>query len=301
VAHPRFVAWRRYTSCLSGLSSSVGILRVDHGWLRHPADRRSLLLVTAYQLTLFGPLFVPELRNGLMLIAACGLSFLNAVVIHNVMHLPMFTSAKAEAALRAILSFGNLYPASANIPAHNRVHHRFEDDGLPDWAAPEHVRLPHPALSLLHFPNVIGPRTFEGVSRFARRSARAEFRRQYRFELGFAVGLTAALLAFDFWGALLFVLVPQLFGARWILRINLLQHAGTDPTSQWAHSRNFVGRLLNWLMMNNGYHTIHHAQPALHWSELQQAHQEQASPHVDHRWQELSLLAYLYRLCWRST
>lgn len=270
------------------------------GWLRYPADRRALLVVAAYQATLFGPLLVPELRHGLVLGLACALSFLNAVVIHNVMHLPMFRRPGLDAALRAILSFGNLYPASANVPAHNRVHHRFEDDGLPDWAAPEHVQLPHPLLTLLHFPNVVGPRTFEGVARFARRRGRAAFRRQYCFELGFAVGLTALLLAFDFWGALLFVVVPQLFGARWILRINLIQHEGTDPKSEWDHSRNFVGRVLNWLMMNNGYHTIHHSQPALHWSILARAHEQQVRPYLDQRLEEVSLLAYLLRWFGRS-
>ncbi|MEM9187993.1 MAG: fatty acid desaturase [Myxococcota bacterium] len=262
--------------------------------LKEPKDRRQIAIVVAYLGVLASMYFVDSLRHPVALAVACGLSFLNAVVIHNAMHAPLFRERWANTGFRWVLSFGNLYPASANIPSHNVVHHGFDDDGDPDWAAPLPLPFRHPLLNLLHFPNVVGPRTFEGVRRWARRRGRSRFRRQYRTEALLAFTATLLLLAFDFWAGLLFVIVPQLFGARSILRINLIQHAGADLASRWNHSRNFVGRAFNWIMCNNGYHTIHHHRPQLHWSVLDDAHEE-VRDEIEPSLLEPSLTAYLWR------
>jgi fatty acid desaturase len=147
--------------------------------------------------------------------------------------------------------------------------------------------MPHPLLSLIHFPNVVGPETFAGVDRYAARRGRTIFKRRYQRELALALAVTAFFLWRDLWTGLLFLVVPQLWGARSILRINLIQHGGTDPSSA-DHSRSFVGRAFNFIMMNNGYHAIHHDRPGLHWSELAAAHQPGT---LD----EPSMLRYLVR------
>jgi fatty acid desaturase len=263
--------------------------------LKHPADVRQVGLITTYVVILFAMYFVPACRNLLFLAAACYLSFLNAVVIHNSMHKPPFKARPLNSLWRWVLSFGNLYPASANVPSHNLVHHTFDDEGQPDWASPDHVRFRYNLLNLVHFPNVAGPNTFDGVSRWAKRKGRGRFRKQYRNEMLFAFGLTGVMMAFDFWTTLFFILVPQLYGARCILRINLIQHQGADIESKWNHSRNFVGRAFNWVMCNNGYHTIHHNQPNVHWSELDELHDRECAPRMDPRLNEKSMLAYLFR------
>ena len=196
---------------------------------------------------------------------------------------------------RCILSFGSLYPASANIPSHNLVHHHFEDDGKPDWAAPEHVGFRWNLLNLIHFPNVAGPNTFAGVQRWKEVGQRQDFSRQYLCENIFALGVTAALMAFDFWTTLFFIVIPQLYGARCILRINLIQHDGCDTRSEWNHSRNFVGRAFNWIMCNNGYHTIHHNRAGLHWSVLADAHRREVTSRIDPALDEPSMVLYLLR------
>ncbi len=265
------------------------------GLLRHPADRRQVAIVVAYLAVLAAMYLAPACRNVACLALACALSFLNAVVIHNHLHQGIFRRRGLNLAWRCVLSFGALYPASANIPAHNLVHHRFGDEGAPDWASPRAVSFRWPLLNLLHFPNVVGPDTFEGVRRWAERRGDAAFRRQYRLELAVAFGLTAALMAHDPWTTLFFVVVPQLWGARGVLRINLLQHDGCDLASEWDHSRNFTGRALNWLMCNNGFHTAHHNRAGLHWSELPAAHVREVAPRIDPRLVEPSLVAYVVR------
>jgi beta-carotene hydroxylase len=272
-------------------------------WLvRRREEWRQVAIVATYWALLAAMVFVPAARTIPVFAAACYFSFLNAVVIHNHMHQGVFHSNGLNLIWRAILSFGALYPASANIPAHNLVHHHFDDDGDLDWAAPDHVDFGWNLLNLLHFPNVAGPRTFAGVQRWAASSRHPSFVRQYRIETAFAFGLTGALFLYDFWTTLLFVVLPQLYGARCILRINLIQHDRAEVGSEWNHSRNFVGRAFNWIMCNNGYHTIHHNRAGLHWSELDEAHRREVVPRMDPRLDEPSMIAYLlrtYLLRWR--
>jgi fatty acid desaturase len=207
----------------------------------------------------------------------------------------MFEAKWRNTALRYALSFGGLFPISAVIPAHNLVHHHFEDDGQPDWAAPGIVRFRWNLLNLLHFPNVAGPLTFNGVQRWAAIRGRSGFRKQYTTELVFAFGLTGLLLVRDFWTGLFFVVLPQLWGARSFLRINIIQHDGCDVGSKWNHSRNFVGKLFNWFMLNNGYHTAHHGRAGVHFAALAALHKREVAPHIDPRLDEPSMVAYLAR------
>jgi fatty acid desaturase len=263
--------------------------------LKHPADVRQVGIIATYMGLLGAMYFVDECRNLLFLLAACYFSFLNAVVIHNTMHKPPFGARPLNSVWRWILSFGNLYPASANVPSHNLVHHTFDDEGQPDWSSPDHVRFRHNFWNLVHFPNVAGPNTFDGVARWSKRKGRGRFRAQYRNEMVFAFGLTTVLLALDFWTTLFFIIVPQLYGARCILRINLIQHQGAAISTKWNHSRNFVGRAFNWIMCNNGYHTIHHNQPNVHWSELDVLHETECAKRMDPRLNEKSMVVYLFR------
>lgn len=263
--------------------------------LHHAADRRQVVIVSIYMATLFGMYFVPACRNVFVYALALYVSFLNAVVIHNHMHKGIFKSKTLNRVFRCVLSFGSLYPASANIASHNLVHHHFDDDGQPDWAAPNNVSFDWHLLNLLHFPNVVGPNTFEGVGRWAKTTRQRDFQRQYVIEQVFAFGLTGVLLAFDFWTALFFVVLPQLWGARGILRINLIQHDGCDVRSEWNHSRNFVGHFFNYVMCNNGFHTIHHRRAGLHWSDLRAHHDREVAPRIDPTLDEPSMVVYLLR------
>ncbi len=263
--------------------------------VRHPSEWRQVGIVVVYQVLLLGMMFVPVFRNPVVLITAGLLSFLNSVVIHNHLHRGIFNNQRLNMIWRCVLSFGALYPASANVPSHNLVHHHFADDGQPDWADPSHVRFGWNLLNLIHFPNIAGPNTFAGVGRWMATTRQKGFARQYVTEMIVAFGLTGVLLAYDFWPALLFVVLPQLYGARCILRINLIQHDRTDIASEWNHSRNFVGRAFNWIMCNNGYHTIHHNRAGLHWSELDSAHRREVVPRIDASLEEPSMIKYLWR------
>jgi fatty acid desaturase len=263
--------------------------------LRNPADWRQIGIITVYYSILGSMWAIPACRNVFFLGAAFYFAFLNGVVIHNCLHQGIFHSQRLNLWWRIWLSFGVLYPASANIPSHNLVHHHFDDEGQLDWADPSHVSFRWNLLNLIHFPNVAGPNTFFGIQRWMQLKGKAAFRAQYMREQVFAFGVTAILLAFDFWGTLFFIVLPQLYGARGMLRINLIQHDGCDTSSEWNHSRNFVGRAFNWIMCNNGLHTIHHNRAGVHWSDLMERHQAEVVPRIDPSLNEPSMLGYLLR------
>lgn len=279
----------------SALRSPAAPPRREPWLVKHPAEWRQIGIVAVYLGLLASMYLVPACRNVAFLAAACYFSFLNTVVIHNHLHQGIFKSRGLNMVWRVVLSFGALYPASANIPSHNLVHHHFDDDGAPDWAAPENVSFRWNLANLVHFPNVAGPSTFAGVQRWIAVNGRKDFARQYLYENVFAFGLTGLLLALDFWSGLFFIVIPQLYGARCILRINLIQHDGCDTKSDWNHSRNFVGRAFNWIMCNNGFHTIHHNRAGMHWSELEAAHAREVVPRIDPSLDEPSMIAYLAR------
>ena len=79
-----------------------------------------------------------------------------------------------------------------------------------------------------------------------------------------------------------------------MLVFNYLQHVHADEEAPWNHSRNFTGRLLNFFLFNNGYHTIHHLKPGLHWSATPAAHR-QIAHHITPALNERSFVWYLVR------
>ena len=66
--------------------------------------------------------------------------------------------------------------------------------------------------------------------------------------------------------------IPAFFALWAIMLFNYEQHVHADVFSEHNHSRNFVSPVLNFLLFNNGYHTVHHENAGLHWSELKDAH-----------------------------
>src|SRR5437868_2527132 len=84
-------------------------------WLvKHRAEWRQIGIVAVYNALLFAMYLVPACRNALFFAGACYFSFLNCVVVHNHLHQGIFHSRTLNMAWRCVLSFGALYPASAN-------------------------------------------------------------------------------------------------------------------------------------------------------------------------------------------
>jgi fatty acid desaturase len=207
---------------------------------------------------------------------ACG------VVAHNHMHRPTLSSKWANTVFSCWISIFYGYPVFAWLPTHNLNHHKLVNrrgDATITWR-------------YTNKHNVFVASTYFFVSAYfqskwikdfiadAKLNKPALYRRilvEYAVTFG-SHGLVLALsIAGLGFGAGIRVWALSLgipaFGALWtIMLFNYCQHVHTDPWSAHNHSRNFEGRLLNFLLFGNGLHTIHHEKPSLHWSDARAAH-----------------------------
>jgi fatty acid desaturase len=90
------------------------------------------------------------------------------------------------------------------------------------------------------------------------------------------------------------LLIPAFFALWTIMLFNYDQHVHTDPWSKHNHSRSWDGKLLNFLLFNNGLHSAHHENPGVHWSKLPEVHAAVA-PLIDPVLIERSLFWYWAR------
>jgi fatty acid desaturase len=274
--------------------------------LRYRADRRTIFFVTLYFLVIgalwmfVDPAWIADpSRFWIVLLplpVACLLSFMGAVATHNAVHSPVFEKRWQNKIFQIVLTLTYGHPVSAYVPGHNLSHHKHTQSRR-DVMRTTKARFRWNLLNGLLFPILVGRGIMQGEGRYFRamKHRLPRWYRQYRVEFYLFWAVQIALFVVDWQKALLFWLVPHLYAQWGIVTMNVLQHDGCDAESQYNHSRNFVGRLVNWWTYNNGYHSIHHDHPGLHWSLAPEAHAREYSPHIHPNLEQKSLLAYIFR------
>jgi fatty acid desaturase len=285
----------------------------DTPLLREPSDTRTLAAVALYFATTAAAFAAPSspMHELAALAACCWLSMTGAIVTHNLAHVPVFRSAPLNQAFQIAVSLTYGHPVSSFVPGHNLSHHRFTQTRK-DYMRTSKVDYRWNLANLLLFmPTVAGP---------IMRSDIAYTKRRFRKGRGFfwrflseVLAVQAANLAL-LWVSprrfLLFWLLPHLWAQYAIVAINFMQHDGCEETrdcevrpsepreAERIHingARNFTGGLLNALLFNNGYHTIHHLHPHLHWSRLPEMHAKLVAPRIDPRLNEPNFAVYFWR------
>jgi fatty acid desaturase len=234
------------------------------------------------------------------------------VLSHNHNHCPVFTTRAANLAYGAWLTFFYGFPTFAWVPTHNQNHHRFLN-GEGDVTRTSRHTQRDTLLAFLSYPLVSARFQLPLVVRCARLALRGKSALATRVSvesLTLLLGHPAALAVFATVhgakvGALLYLAavgLPALLGTYWMMLTNYLQHVGCDPGSSHDHSRNFVNPGWNWLVFDNGYHTVHHQQPGLHWSRYRELHYSTES-RMSPAFNERSILSYVmfrYLRGWRA-
>lgn len=267
--------------------------------LRYAADIRTLAFVAVYfglvgvqwvvapaQLWLAVPLFL----------ATCVFSFFGAVITHNTIHCPVFVSRTANRVFQVILSLTYGSAVSAFVPGHNLSHHK-HTQSMRDVMRTTKVRHQYNPLNLLEFAPRVALAIMKNDVAYAKamKGQHKKWFMQYRIETASVFFVTGVLFLLDWKKALVYWLIPHLYAAWGIISINYLQHDGCDADSRYNHSRNFVGKFVNWWTFNNGFHAIHHDRPGLHWSLTPKAHEEVYVGNIDPRLDEKSMFLYLFR------
>lgn len=268
--------------------------------LRYRADIRTLIVVGLYFAITLVAWTTFERQPGLVSVAFIGLasvfSFFCAVATHNTVHCPVFRERSANRAFQVVLSLTYGSPVSSFVPGHNLSHHKHTQSSR-DVMRTTKVRHQSNLLNMLEFvPRVaVAIMKNDVVYTGAMKGTHRAWYRQFRIEQSTVLGVTAILFVVDWKKAILFWMIPHLYAAWGIIGMNYLQHDGCDVSHDYNHSRNFVGRWVNYMTFNNGYHGIHHRIPGAHWSLLPRLHAEKIAPHLDPRLDEPSFPAYLFR------
>ncbi len=271
----------------------------SRGPLRYAADRRMVGMVVAYFTLLavewnFAPL-TPLVVIPLVVVTA-GLAFLGAVATHNTLHCPVFKSRWMNNVWQVALTLTYGHPVCSYVPGHNLSHHHHTETRR-DVMRTTKARFRWNLLNLaFFFLSVSGSimRAEAGYTRYAFKR-RPRWSRQLMVETAIYVAWIVGLLLLDWKRFLLFVQIPHWYAAWGIVTMNIFQHDGCDADSQYNHSRNFVGSVINWFTFNNGYHTVHHDRPGLHWSVAPEVHARLVSPHIHPALEQPSFIAYLWR------
>jgi len=203
--------------------------------------------------------------------------FTTAVISHNHNHLGIWRSRTLNLVTSHVISFFYGHPAVAWVPTHNQVHHKLNNRPGDSSRSPKWFRRNHLA-ALLVYPVLTNAAQTRDIREFLRDLWREDRRAFWEAASQYLVffGAMAVLLVVDWRKTLVYVVIPQQVAIYLIQCVNYLQHVDTDAFSEWNHSRNFVGFPLNALLFNNGYHTVHHLKPGVHWSQLPQLHAQHA-------------------------
>lgn len=274
--------------------------------LRYRADIRTIGFVTLY-FAWFAAMWV-LLPEGLELAsipwawavpafaALCVFSFQGAVSTHNGVHSPIFKKRWMNKIWQAVLSWTYGHPVSSYVPGHNLSHHK-HTQSRSDVMRTTKARFRWNFLNLFFFMASCIPSIMKADSTYTKlmRTRHPRWFKQMLIELSSLLLITAALFVLDWRKALVLWIVPHLYAQWGIVTFNLLQHDGCDENSEYNHSRNFVGKFVNWWTFNNGYHTIHHQTPGLHWSLLPEVHAEKIAPHIHPNLDQKSLAVYLFK------
>ena len=245
--------------------------------LKNNKDIKSLIyIVITTSLFLFLWTQGKAMNNGLFTVLYIWFLFMSisvAVMAHNHNHLPMWKSKIMNILTDNWLTVFYGFPVFAWIPTHNANHHKFvnkEPDYTRTWRFTERNNL----FTVLTYPSVSG---FFQQSVVMNHFKETFSRNKYKFflyGLQFVVLISWIAGAFIIGGwekALIYVVLPQQLSLFSVLLFNYVQHVHADEETKYNSSRNFTG-ILNFLLFNNGLHTIHHIHPTIHWSETPQEH-----------------------------
>ena len=218
-----------------------------------------------------------------------------STMTHNHQHLPMWKKKWLNILTDNWLTVFYGFPVFAWIPTHNLNHHRHintEEDYTKTYRYSESNNL----LTLLSYPSISGYFQQKVVGSYLWK-LKSENKKKFYFSciqitslvLWIAVGLIV-----DWRKALLYIVIPQQLSLFIVLIFNYVQHIHADEEDPFNNSRNFTGSILNYILLNNGYHTAHHVSTGLHWSQLPEKHRELA-PKIDPILNEDNMGWYFFR------
>ncbi len=197
-----------------------------------------------------------------------------SVITHNHNHVQIWKSKIMNTLTDWWLTVFYGFPVFAWIPTHNKNHHKM-NNRIGDYTITYRFSEKNNLVTLLSYPTISGFYQQKAIRDYLKdlyRNKRSRFFLNISQYLILVIWIGAALLI-DWKKAILFVIIPQQVSLFSVLIFNYVQHVHANEMSEYNHSRNFTG-FLNFMLFNNGYHTIHHEVAGLHWSKTPAEHKK---------------------------
>ena len=219
-----------------------------------------------------------------------------SVMSHNHQHLSMWKSKFMNRVTDVWLSMFYGFPIFAWIPTHNRNHH-VHINTEPDYTRTYQTSEKNNFWTLITYPFISGMAQQKYVFLYfidLWSKDKVKFFESL-LQIVALVAFIGVALFINWKKALLYVILPQQVSLNAVLIFNYVQHIHADEETKYNNSRNFTGSILNFLLLNNGYHTAHHISGRTHWSELKEKHQELA-PKIHPSLNENNFAWFLFRV-----
>lgn len=290
----------------SGCKDGVARALADLIGLKMVEDFRPMAIVAftlsilAYRFLTYTPAESKWITYSLMLFTTVFCWFC-ATIVHNTIHFPIFKGNQMggkNSLWFMILCCTYGYPVTTLIPGHNLSHHKYTQ-GAKDVIRTTKMRWSYNLFNMLTFILTVSPKIIEQDNAFidhCRRKGKPIWD-QILQEVVWVIFTQGVLIAYDWKTWVVIIFIPQLFAKIGIISINLLQHDGCPmpEDDEYNFSRNFVDDTLNFFTCNNGYHTIHHHYPGIHWSQYKRLHEEKIKPYMHPGCDVDSIIWYLIK------
>jgi sn-1 stearoyl-lipid 9-desaturase len=243
--------------------------------LEHPANVGPLLHIVGWVAVLAFGLFVPAattwyLAVPLMVTLTLANFSLTIGVLHMHTHRPLFVSKLMNRLVDVLCCMPAAVTAADMCEVHVLNHHRY-DDGPGDVTSTEGREHGLRAVGYwIRYVFVVKNHTIRTI--FAANASPRRRKRRYQFMLDLTLFLV--LLEAIWWVAgptrwLLFYWIPLTLS--WINSgyFAWLTHAPARGFEDGpSRSLNTAGNCLNFVIFNQGYHSVHHRYPGIHWSQI---------------------------------
>ena len=197
-----------------------------------------------------------------------------AVITHNHNHVQIWKSKILNTLTDWWLTVFYGFPVFAWIPTHNKNHHKLNNKPG-DYTITYRISEKNNLATLLSYPTISAFYQQKAIRDYLKELYRSKKSRFYLSITQYLILISwiGLALLIDWEKALLYVIIPQQVSLFSVLIFNYVQHVHANEESRYDHSRNFTG-FLNFMLFNNGFHTIHHEIAGLHWSKTPDEHKK---------------------------
>jgi fatty acid desaturase len=189
-------------------------------------------------------------------------------VLHMHAHRPLFVAAPANRIVDVLCCLPSWLSAAEMRTVHVLNHHRFDDGPGDVTSTLTYERGGRALWYWLRYAVIV--RRFTARQLFAPNASRSRRQRRRSFVVDLTLVLTtmAGLTVLMPGRMLLFYWIPLVVTHLTSGYFAWLTHAPARGYDDGSASINTVGNVLNFFIFNQGYHSVHHRYPGIHWTEI---------------------------------